>query len=402
MGEIFNSLNNLLRIKPAAIDEWFYHRHADSAPFFYSSVDIRYSGDKIAPVDTNIFPAGFNNLSEIAKEQSCLEISQLLEARFPRAQKILIIAEFHTRNLFYLENLKVIESFFDKLGLAVKCGFFHEEHNEVMYLKTASDQDITLYPLQRKGDSIFVAQDFVPDIIISNNDFTHSTPQILDDINQDIVPPKGMGWYSRKKYNHFLSYNKVVNDFAAAFNINSFLLTTEVDCCYDVNFGASQGLEKIATQVDKILANLQKKYDELNIKTEPYVYLKANRGTYGMGIMSVHDASEVLNLNRKNRNKMNVIKNNVVNAEILIQEGVPTIDNYQGAPAEPFIYMINGVAVGGILRINKSRNNLSNLNASGAEFAPINKDDSFYNNLPVYYLIARLASLAASLEYNFN
>ena len=32
---------------------------------FYCSVDLRDSGDKIAPVDCNLFPAGFNNICEI-------------------------------------------------------------------------------------------------------------------------------------------------------------------------------------------------------------------------------------------------------------------------------------------------------------------------------------------------
>ena len=47
------------------------------------------------------------------------------------------------------------------------------------------------------------------------------------------------------------------------------------------------------------------KYDRLKIDTKPYIYLKANRGTYGMGIMVIHDAEEIFSLNKKLHNQMN-------------------------------------------------------------------------------------------------
>ena len=56
--------------------------------------------------------------------------------------------------------------------------------------------------------------------------------------------------------------------------------------------------------MDEVLAKTRVKYAEYGIDEQPYVVVKADAGTYGMGIMTVKDASEVVGLNRKQRNKM--------------------------------------------------------------------------------------------------
>ena len=46
-----------------AIERWFRLEWMEHTPPFYSSVDVRNAGFKLAPVDTNLFPGGFNNLT---------------------------------------------------------------------------------------------------------------------------------------------------------------------------------------------------------------------------------------------------------------------------------------------------------------------------------------------------
>ena len=46
-----------------AIERWFRLRWQQHEPPFYTSMDLRNSGFKLAPVDTNLFPGGFNNLN---------------------------------------------------------------------------------------------------------------------------------------------------------------------------------------------------------------------------------------------------------------------------------------------------------------------------------------------------
>ena len=51
-----------------AVETWFSEKRKGLAFPVYSSYDIRDSGHKIAPVDANIFPAGFNNICQQDKD----------------------------------------------------------------------------------------------------------------------------------------------------------------------------------------------------------------------------------------------------------------------------------------------------------------------------------------------
>jgi glutamate--cysteine ligase len=128
------------------------------------------------------------------------------------------------------------------------------------------------------------------------------------------------------------------------------------------------GISDLARKIDRVLANVQKKYDEYGVTDTPYAFIKADRGTYGMGIMTVRSGEEVLEINKKERNKMQVIKEGAHVSEVIIQEGIPTVDLVQGKSAEPMIYMIDGIPVGGMFRVNGERDAYGNLNASGMEF----------------------------------
>jgi glutamate--cysteine ligase len=46
-----------------AIERWFRLEWMEHTPPFYTSVDIRNAGFKLAPVDTNLYPGGWNNLT---------------------------------------------------------------------------------------------------------------------------------------------------------------------------------------------------------------------------------------------------------------------------------------------------------------------------------------------------
>lgn len=46
-----------------AIERWFRLEWMEHTPPLYTSVDVRNAGFKLAPVDTNLFPGGWNNLT---------------------------------------------------------------------------------------------------------------------------------------------------------------------------------------------------------------------------------------------------------------------------------------------------------------------------------------------------
>ncbi|MCL2644325.1 MAG: glutamate--cysteine ligase, partial [Betaproteobacteria bacterium] len=47
------------------IERWFREQWNEHVPPFYGSVDLRNAGFKLAPVDMNLFPGGFNNLDPV-------------------------------------------------------------------------------------------------------------------------------------------------------------------------------------------------------------------------------------------------------------------------------------------------------------------------------------------------
>lgn len=58
-GPILDLERYILDAMPS-IEHWFRNEWQKNAVPFYCSVDLRNSGFKLAPVDTNLFPGGFN------------------------------------------------------------------------------------------------------------------------------------------------------------------------------------------------------------------------------------------------------------------------------------------------------------------------------------------------------
>ncbi len=128
-----------------------------------------------------------------------------------------------------------------------------------------------------------------------------------------------------------------------------------------------------------------------------------------MGVMTVKDPSEVRGLNRKQRNKMAVVKEGLQVHEVMVQEGVYTFETVEDAVAEPVVYMIDHFVVGGFYRVHTQRGQDQNLNAPGMQFRPLafadpcsspNPDDPGCppNRFYAYGVIARLALLASAIE----
>ena len=89
---------------------------------FYTSVDIRNAGFKLAPVDTNLFPGGWNNLTKEMLPWRCRRPWRPSKRSAPKARNLLIIPENHTRNTFYLANVVQLQRIFNMAGLNVRVG----------------------------------------------------------------------------------------------------------------------------------------------------------------------------------------------------------------------------------------------------------------------------------------
>ncbi|MDE0092661.1 MAG: glutamate--cysteine ligase, partial [Oligoflexia bacterium] len=98
------------------LENWFSEKTSSKKLPFYSSFDIRDSNFKIACVDANVFPAGFNNICEEDQKRTSELIKAYLKQYHPSARKILLLAEEHTRNLYYWDNIFIIQSLIEKAG----------------------------------------------------------------------------------------------------------------------------------------------------------------------------------------------------------------------------------------------------------------------------------------------
>jgi glutamate--cysteine ligase len=62
-------------------------------------------------------------------------------------------------------------------------------------------------------------------------------------------------------------------------------------------------MDCLRTNVDALLTKVRKKYKEYGINEKPFVIVKADNGTYGMGIMTVRDVKDLDQLSRAPRTR---------------------------------------------------------------------------------------------------
>ena len=101
-GPLLELESKVLEATPT-IERWFRLEWQEHTPPFYCSVDLRNAGFKLAPVDTNLFPGGFNNLSPQMLPLAVQAAMAAIEKICPEAKNLLLIPERHTRNTFYLQ-----------------------------------------------------------------------------------------------------------------------------------------------------------------------------------------------------------------------------------------------------------------------------------------------------------
>ena len=411
-GPLLDLEKKILEATPA-IERWFRLEWQEHTPPFYCSVDLRNAGFKLAPVDTNLFPGGFNNLASEMLPLAVQAAMAAIEKYCPDAKNLLLIPESHTRNTFYLQNVARMMQIFRQTGLNVRLGSLCEDIKEPTPIDLPDGTQLILEPLVRSPNGRRLGlKNFDPCTILLNNDLSAGIPEILENINeQTLLPPLHAGWAMRRKSNHFSSYDEVVKKFSKLVDIDPWMLNPFFTKVNGVNFHDGTGEDALAAAIDTILAKIRKKYKEYGIKEKPFVIVKADAGTYGMGIMTVHHSDEVRDLNRKQRNKMSVIKDGVEVNDVIVQEGVYTFEQISESVAEPVVYMIDRYVVGGFYRVHEDRGVDENLNSPGMHFVPLafaqqhavpdmraKPGTAAPNRFYMYGVVARLALLAASLE----
>ncbi len=407
-GPILDLEHRIINAMPT-IEHWLRGKWREHSVPFYCSVDLRNSGFKLAPVDTNLFPGGFNNLNPEFMPLCVQAMMNAIEKICPNTHSVLLIPENHTRNTFYLQNIATLQNIMQQAGLNVRIGSLLPEVTTATKIDLPDGQSVTLEPIMRRNNQIGVSN-FEPCAVLLNNDLSTGIPEILQNLNQIIIPPLHAGWATRRKSDHFAAYDQVAQEFADLIGIDPWLINPRFTSCGEINFHEKQGVDCVASAIDRILSIIKKKYLHYDVKEEPFVIVKADSGTYGMGIMTVKDGADIYKLNRKQRNKMAVVKEGMQVSNVLVQEGVYTFENINQAVAEPVIYMIDRYVVGGFYRVHTGRGVDENLNAPGMHFVPLAFETSCLlpkgtaqshaipNRFYAYGVVSRLALLAAALE----
>lgn len=384
------------------LDVWFQQQSEGLKFPFYSSFDIRHSEDKIAPVDANIFPAGFNNICAQDKEYSVEMAKAYLLRHYGKAElKIGLLTEEHTNNLYYWENVTAIKELLEEAGASVLLAF-PRTLDKALDLKSSSGKEVKVYGADRHGESIKInGQDL--DLLISNNDFSDSYGDWGVGLTTAMNPPRELGWFRRTKDQFFTQYNQLAEEFAAKVKIHPSAFQVKTEKFENLDMGDPESLKRLSAAVQKFMDELSLSYKQRGVDRKPFVFVKNNSGTYGLAVIAVQDANEILDWNYKSRKKMKAAKGGRDVNNVIIQEGIPTKFNEGGETAEPCIYVIGKELVGGFLRAHSKKDNQDNLNSPGAVYKRLCMSDMALSleNCPketVYGWVSKLASLAVAKE----
>jgi glutamate--cysteine ligase len=383
-----------------ATERWFRLEWMEHTPTFYASVDLRNAGFKLAPVDTNLFPTGFNHLTPQMLPQAVQAAMAAIEKICPEARNLLVIPETGAHGSFYLDNLATLARIFTQAGLNVRFGTLDAAVTEPTELPIANGGSITLEPLVRKRGRLTL-KGFDPCTILLNNDLSAGTPpQLMGLHEQYLLPPLHAGWTVRRKSQHFRAYEEVAKRFAKLLGMDPWLITPMFQA---VDLHGKKGLEALQSAADAQLTKVRRKYKEYGINEKPFVIVKSDIGSYGRGVMTVRDAKDIENLAEKLPDNLG--------QEVIVQEGVPTHERVHEAVAEPVVYTMDRYVIGGYYRVHAHRGIDENLNAPGASYVPLAFAESPHlprpgekpgasapNRFYMYGVIGRLAMLAASYE----
>jgi glutamate--cysteine ligase len=406
-----NELEQRILESLPAIERWFRLEWMEHTPPFYTSVDVRNAGFKLAPVDTNLFPGGFNNLTAEMLPLAVQAAMAAIEKICPEAKNLLLVPDKDTRNTFYLANVQRLMQIFHMAGLNVRLGTLDETIEQPTEVTLPDGSTLTLEPLLRTRGRLGL-KNFDPCTILLNSDLSAGVPKVLDNLHEQfLLPPLHAGWAMRRKSNHFHAYEEVAKKFAKLLGMDPWLINPMYARCGQVNFEDGTGDECLMSNAETLLGKVRRKYKEYGIQEKPFIIVKADTGTGGTSIMTVRDPKDLADLSRRTRSKMSIGKDGQEVHEVILQEGVPTYERVNGAVAEPVVYMIDRYVVGGFYRVNAERGIDENLNAPGASFAPLafaehhqlpkpgaKPGASAPNRFYMYGVIARLAMVAASYE----
>lgn len=405
------------KLYPSLVEALQSHLSSCGYPV-YTSIDIRDSGWKTAVVDVNLFPAGFSILSKKDLDRAAKGMREFFSAKLltPAPWKICVVPEANTNNQGYLNNVVGILKVLKAAGAEPRLLWPKEALPKPWTLKTTGGDELTYLPPDQALDG---AQ-----ALLLNHDLSGGVPRLIADVNLPCFPSKSLGWYRRRKNQHHDIVNQMLDLLAGqvpSFDPFFFRLESSIESFEE--FSSESTLNKIAQGCEKIMDTTRDQYRARGIDQDPFVFIKNNSGTYGMGVFSITRPSELMERSKSLKSKMLKGKESVSISEVIMQEGVPSALRYQQDSrtivGEPVVYLVNGAPIGGFIRVHEDLGldgALKNLNQPGSKFDPLECPTTEghtvrpfphlrgravcgeINTGGVYEFLSRLHSVGASLE----
>ncbi len=390
-------LQNKILSAEGRIEEWLISLEKD-VPLFMSA-DIRDAGFKIASIDANLFPAGFNNLHESWYPLAAAELKNaLLRYGVQPGSKLLLVCEEHTRNLFYLQNVHALTQLLQLAG-------FQVDTTTQFTIEDANYSDGALSLTTAQGNAVHM---FSPDkaaanhndyaAVVMNHDSSAGTAEWIKQLAIPVLPAWQAGWHTRSKARHFEHYRRLTTELGAIVGVDPWFFAPLDAHVTGVDINEDSARSQIAAKAEQLMRDIQARYDEYQIKEKPFVFLKSDHGTYGMAMLSFDNSGEILEINRKEKNKLFKGKSSVVVKDYLLQEGVPTILKTGEHFAENVVMLANNRFIGRFGRANEQKDARTSLNSTGMYFRQIPLAESQNAETQVAAIMTRVAGIALQRE----
>ena len=390
-----HQLSEKLEKNRETIKQWMAQRRSEVPIPIYGSVDIRDAGWKIAVVDANHFPAGFNNISFEDEPHLSALLKNHINRKHSECKWVHLYPESHTRNPGYIENLATLKRLIENADFKCTVGSPElEGHGSLDGINGPLKLDV----VKLVSDKLLIDGE-EPDLILLNNDLTEG---MVAGLGIDTVsPPPHMGWQRRRKSEHYEKLQNYVDEIAKLLEIDPWHLIADWFVSEDKCLERDTCRTILAAEVDEFLARIKSRYNEMGIDRDPVAFIKNDRGTYGLGIIAVHSGDELLQLSNRKMKKLMYSKGGVDVDNFIIQEGVPTMLVGEGGESvEPVVYLVDGEAASWFYRMNSKKGEIENLNSPSAIFKPFSEvGDLFGEHAHGWHaLVAELSMLAMGAE----
>ena len=280
-----NELEQRVLDSMPAIERWFRLEWMEHTPPFYSSVDIRNAGFKLAPVDTNLYPSGWQYLTPAMMPLAVQAAMAAIEKICPEARNLLIIPENPTKDTFYLASVAQLQRIFHMAGMNVRIGSINPEIKKITTIDLPTGERVRLEPVIRSKRRLGV-KDFDPCTILLNNDLSAGVPGILERSARAVpAAAAACGLVHAAQEPAFPELRRGLQAAGQTARRRSVADQSDVQQVRSGRPGHGCGHGVPDTNVDALLTKIRRKYKEYGINEKPFVVIKADNSSTGFGII---------------------------------------------------------------------------------------------------------------------